>query len=240
MTAALAAAPTALYSAASDQAHAATVRCRVFAVGKAPAGEVYVKNNGKYQKIEISTDYVTPSFRADAKEGIVFYRKVPPTDPKDKKAKETYAPFANCAPDGSATRQLVFITPGAKDTWVGIAKSDVDSTFPAGSRLVFNLSGSNIGFDFGGTTLQLKPKQSGLLRAAKSAPDGIAPVKMMRQSGAGAWTPFLSSVWRQSMDERNILLIYPVAGSEEVGVSTIQDTVEAKDEEEKKAETKPH
>jgi hypothetical protein len=224
MTAAFIAAPLALSAADSDKAHAATVRCRVFAVGKAPAGEVFVKNKGKYQKIEISTDYVTPSFRADAKEGIVFFRKRPPADSKDKSSKETYEPFATCAPDGSSGRQLVFLTPGSKDTWVGIAKSDVETAFPPGARLVFNLSSSTIGFDFGGTTLQLKPKQS---------------VKMSRQTNSGAWSLFMSSVWRQSTDERNILLIYPVAGSEDVALSCIQDVVEAKDDEEKKADAKP-
>ena len=226
---------------AEEKAKTATLRCRVFAIGSAPAGDVYVKAGGKFRKIDVSTDFISASVRIEAtKEGVVFFKKQPSADAKGKDEKDSYTPIAFCQPDGSATRQLIFFFPGASpNTWVVRAKSDVDTAFPPGSRLVFNISDSTVGMDFGGTKLTVPPRGAGLLQAPKSAPDGMAPVKIGRQSKAGAWTPFISSVWRQSTDERNILLIYPVAGSEDLALSCIQDTVEPPDAEEKAPEKKP-
>lgn len=224
---------------AAEPAAVATVRCRVFAIGKAPEGEVFVKSGGKYTPIRISTDYITPSFRTDAKQGIVFFRKHAVADPKDKEAKDSYEPFASCHPDGNATRQLVFILPGATaSTWEARAKSDSDSAFPPGTRLVINLSDVPLGIDFGGTQLSVKPKGSGLLGAAKSAPDGMAPVKISRRAATGEWVTFSSNIWRQCGENRKILMVYPVPGSESLAISSIQDTVEAPDAVEKTAKEK--
>lgn len=227
--------PAALHAADTKEKSAvSSVKCRVFALNQSPESEVYIKTGGKYQRILISKDYVSPSFRTDAKDGIVFYRKVVVSDPKaaGTKEKESFEPCFSCAPDGSASRQLVFIMPNGKNSWSAVAKSDVDTAFPSGARLVFNLSAVPVAFNFGGTKLLVNPKQSALLNEAKSAPEGVAPVQLVRKAPSGEWVPFLNSVWRQTPDERAILLIYPVAGTEHVSLTCIPDRIEPKDAEE--------
>ena len=66
---------------AAEEKASDTLRCRVFAAGKAPSG-LHVKTAGRYEPLSISTDFVGKSFRTDAREGIVFYRKTPEAEGK--------------------------------------------------------------------------------------------------------------------------------------------------------------
>lgn len=210
-----------------------TLRCRAFAVGKAPTEPFYVKVSGRYQPLVLSSDYICDSFRTETKDGIVFYRKLPESKTADGKKTEPYAPFASCKPDGKG-RQLVFFMPGPGDTWKASAKSDADGNFPEGTRLVFNLSEYPVAFDFGGTKLTVNPRQSGLLRPPGKSEADVAPVRIAQQKASGEWKLISNTAWLHQPKARKIVLIYPY-GPDKVSITMIQDTIEEKDAEEAKA-----
>lgn len=222
-------APAVLWS-ADEKTAGPTLRCRAFAVGKAPSEALYVKVAGRYEPMRLSADYIGKSFRTETKDGIVFYRKLPESKSPDGKKTEPYAEFCSCKPDGKG-RQLVFFTPDTGNTWKAFAKSDSDGNFSAGTRLVFNLSRHVVAFDFGGTKLAVKPHQSALLLPPAKSEQGVAPVRIAKQGADGNWMPVSNTAWLHQANARKIVLIYP-HGEEKISITSIQDTIEAKDDEE--------
>lgn len=229
----------AVLAATADKPAVATVRCRVLAIGKAPAGEIYVKTGGKYAPLAISTDFIGKSFRTETKNGITFYRKRPEAELKKPGAekKEPYVAFASCKPDGAAARQLVFFSPAPGEGWSVVAKSDLEGRFPLGTRLVFNLSTHAVNFDFGGTRLLVNPRQSGLLLPPAKSDQSVAPIMISRQDSGGKWIPFCSSTWLHDPAGRKIVLLSPY-GPDKVSLTSIQDRPEEKDAEEKAGQPK--
>ena len=223
-------APAALF--ANAEKAETTARCRAFAVGMNPPGELYVKTGAHYEKLAVSTDFIGKSFRTETKDGIVFYRKISSI----KEKKESYVPCANCAPDG-AGRQLIFFIPREGGSLNVIAKSDNEGKFPPGARLILNISSNPVALDFGGTKLTVDPNKMGLLGAPAKHRDGVANIRIARQDNQGRWILFSSSSWLSDSLERKIVLIYP-SGPDNVALTSIPDTPEEKDAEEMKALTK--